>query len=199
MSRWKLFRKSKEKKVEDKSDIDLSIEKPEEELMPEQELTDEQESSENIPVLEHRETLYSKGDEPKGYKSDKKDEYQWKRTGWESADTIEKNIDDLGNKGITSKSSTTENVEKKVDSIIEMKLEKHHRKPANVIYVVSKPQPGQVKGDWAVRSHGKIYSHHRQKENAIEAARKIAADKNATVLVQNTDGTFSEGFKPRAK
>lgn len=71
------------------------------------------------------------------------------------------------------------------------------RKPANVIYVVSKPQPGEVRGDWAVRSHGKIYSHHKTKETALRAARKIARKKDATVMVQNIDGTFSRGFKPR--
>ena len=81
----------------------------------------------------------------------------------------------------------------------EVKKMSEKKKPSNVIYVVSKPQPGQVKGDWAVRSHGKIFSHHRTKENAIKAARKIAKQRNATVMVQNTDGTFSEGFKPRTK
>ncbi len=75
--------------------------------------------------------------------------------------------------------------------------ENNHRKPSNVIYVVSKPQPGQVKGDWAVRGHGKIYSHHRTKKNAIKQARKIAKEKQSTVLVQNTDGTFRQSFKPR--
>ena len=73
------------------------------------------------------------------------------------------------------------------------------RKPSNVIYVVSKPQPGEVRGDWAVRSHGKTFSHHKTKATAIKEARKIAKQKNATVMIQNTDGTFSEGFKPRAK
>ena len=81
----------------------------------------------------------------------------------------------------------------------EAKESETKRKAANVIYVVSKPQPGQVKGDWAVRSHGKIYSHHRTKVNAIKAAREIAKKKDATVLIQNTDGTFSDGFKPRSK
>ena len=71
------------------------------------------------------------------------------------------------------------------------------KKPSNVIYVVNKPQPGQVKGDWAVRTHGKIYSHHRTQENAIKAARKIAKQKQATVLVQGVDGKFREGFKPK--
>jgi hypothetical protein len=73
------------------------------------------------------------------------------------------------------------------------------KKPSNVIYVVSSPQPGQVKGDWAVRSHGKIYSHHRKKETAIKEAKKIARKKDATVMIQKTDGTFSEGIKPKKK
>jgi hypothetical protein len=73
------------------------------------------------------------------------------------------------------------------------------KKASNVIYVVSKPQPGQVKGDWAVRGHGKIYSHHRTKENAVKEARKIAKKREATVMIQKTDGTFSNGLKPKTK
>ena len=90
-------------------------------------------------------------------------------------------------------------LERRIDRIVTSKKDKKAPKPSNVIYVVSKPQPGQVRGDWAVRSHGKIYSYHRKKEKAIEEARKIARDRDATVMVQNTDGTFSEGFKPRPK
>jgi hypothetical protein len=89
---------------------------------------------------------------------------------------------------------------KKKTVIVEPVEEKEtKKKPANVVYVVSNPQPGERRGDWAVRTHGKIYSHHKTKENAIKAARKIAIKKKATVLVQNTDGTFSDGFKPRTK
>ncbi len=68
---------------------------------------------------------------------------------------------------------------------------------SNVIYVVSRPQPGQVKGDWAVRTHGKIFSHHRTKVNAIKAARKLGNEKKATVLIQKTDGTFSRSYKAK--
>jgi hypothetical protein len=71
------------------------------------------------------------------------------------------------------------------------------RKPSNVIYVVNKPQPGQVRGDWAVRSHRKIISHHRKKENAIQKAKRVAKKTNATVLIQKTDGTFNRGLKPK--
>jgi hypothetical protein len=71
------------------------------------------------------------------------------------------------------------------------------KKLANVTYVVRNQQPGQIRSDWAVRSHEKIYSHHRTKIIAINKARKIARSKDSTVMVQNTDGTFSIGFKPK--
>jgi hypothetical protein len=112
---------------------------------------------------------------------------------------VESDIDNIDKKS----SAANGNIEKKVDNLLFKKKDKlkksSSRKPANVIYVVSKPQPGQVKGDWAVRSHHKIFSHHRTKQAAIKKARSVAIDKDATVLVQNTDGTFSNGFKPRTK
>jgi hypothetical protein len=74
---------------------------------------------------------------------------------------------------------------------------KVNKKTANVVYVVNKPQPGQVKGDWAVRTHGKIFSHHRTQQNAIKAARIIAKKRDATVLIQSLSGAFREGFKPK--
>ena len=111
---------------------------------------------------------------------------------------IEKTVDIIHH---TKNQKLESDLEKKVDYILANKpvYAHHKRKPANVIYVVSKPQPGQVKGDWAVRSHGKIFSHHRTKTAAIAKAREVARKKDATVLVQKTDGTFSEGFKPRSK
>jgi len=94
-----------------------------------------------------------------------------------------------------------ENLNKKPKKKVAIKndKDKNTKKPANVIYVVSSPQPGQVKGDWAVRSRGKIYSHHRKKETAIKEARKVARKRDSTVMIQKTDGTFSEGFKPKKK
>jgi len=85
------------------------------------------------------------------------------------------------------------------EKTVESKGEIIYKKPSNVIYVVNKPQPGQVKGDWAVRSHGKIYSHHKTQDNAIKQARKIAKQKDATVLIQGIDGKFRDGFKPKQK
>ena len=124
-----------------------------------------------LPILDYEETLYSKDVRRKF--PEKKEEIvskQWKRTSWESVGTIEENIDSLNQRKF-SRMVKGGAVEKKLDKI----LEKKHRKPSNVIYVVSRPQPGQLKGDWAVRSHGKIYSHHRKKIVAIKAARQIAS------------------------
>jgi len=121
---------------------------------------------------------------------------------WRDVKDIEENVDNISKH---EPKPSEARLDKTVDKILaktKKKLaitEKKSRKPSNVIYVVSKPQPGQVRGDWAVRSHGKIYSYHRLKENAIKQARNIARERNATVLIQNTDGTFSEGFKPRPK
>ena len=89
-------------------------------------------------------------------------------------------------------------IKKHVLKIEKPRIEKH-RKPSNVIYVVNKPQPGQVKGDWAVRGHRKIYSYHRTKNNAIKIARSIAKKRDATVMVQKTNGTFSRGFRSKMK
>lgn len=152
------------------------------------------------PAAEYKETLYSS--EFNGSKKTNEHAYQpapdlfTEQRRFRDVESIEDNIDNLPIYLVKGVTANTE-MDKKVDHAISKTVTK--RKPANVIYVVSKPQPGQVKGDWAVRSHGKIFSHHRTKENAIKAARMIARARNATVLVQNTDGNFSDGFKPRPK
>ena len=121
---------------------------------------------------------------------------------WRDVKAIEENVDNISKHELKVSES---GLDKTVDEILVKikrklgKTKKKPRKPSNVIYVVSKPQPGQVRGDWAVRSHGKIFSYHRLKESAIKQARNIARERSATVLIQNTDGTFSEGFKPRPK
>jgi len=158
-----------------------------------------EETSDEEVILTHNETLYSIENSKNSKKSKKTinintQPVSEQRT-WRDIEGIEKKIDKLSKNKI--KNLAIDNtLNNKVDKII---TKKKQRKPSNVIYVVSKPQPGQVKGDWAVRSHGKIFSHHRTKENAIKTARVIARKKEATILVQNTDGTFSEGFKPRPK
>lgn len=145
------------------------------------------------PIAQYHETLYA-SDSPEFKKQS--DLHSPVRPIYRDMSSIEKNIDSLS---LRRKTSSESAIGKKVDDVLSTKKPTVKRKMANVVYVVSKPQPGQVKGDWAVRSHTKIFSHHRTKKAAINNARKVAADRDATVLVQNTDGTFSAGFKPRKK
>ncbi len=109
---------------------------------------------------------------------------------------IESTVDMLYHR---SKKNLDSDIERRVDAALSKQPQTTTRKQANVLYVVNKPTPGQVRGDWAVRSHGKIFSHHRTKENAIKKAREIATEKEATVLVQNMDGTFRTSYKPHTK
>jgi len=191
--KWKLFDRNKGKQHPEIKEIEVKL-KDETESKPENDIVEEYtEEQEEIPILDYKETLYSiDGQRKYPEKKEKIVDKHRKRTSWESIDTIEENIDTLNQREF-SKMVKGGAVEKKLDKI----LEKKHRKPSNVIYVVSRPQPGQLKGDWAVRSHGKIYSHHRKKIVAIKAARQIAKEKEATVMIQKTNGTFSRGFKPR--
>ena len=149
--------------------------------------------SNNI-LAEYHETLYSDGHTPI---SKHKTKTYSNSIFLKDVKGIETNVDTINKTDVKSVDS---NIGKKVDRIFKIKpIKKSIRKPSNVIYVVSKPQPGQVKGDWAVRSHGKIYSHHRTKQAAIKKAREVAKEREATVMVQNTNGAFSIGFKPRKK
>jgi len=200
MAKWKLFGKSKSKEeeitepCEKVEDITEPCDEVEEIAEPREKVEEEVTvQEEDKPLTEYKETLYT------GVSTSKKGERHVSSDQriWRDIDSIEKDIDKLhlreGKKPVAE-------LEKKVDLIISkgrIAETQPSRKPSNVIYVVSKPQPGQVKGDWAVRGHSKIYSHHRKKESAIKMARKIGKEKNATVLVQNTDGTFSESFKPK--
>jgi hypothetical protein len=194
MSKWKLFSKSKTK-GEDKPEPQEEI-KNEQTPEPQIENTEEQNIEEEEKILaEYKETLYTGStSDIKGRKQALTDQRIWR-----DMKSIERNIDTMEVKKVVKPIHGLEN---KVDNIISGKKQRTippPKKPSNVIYVVSKPQPGQVKGDWAVRGHGKIYSHHRLKDSAIKQARKIAKEKNATVLIQNTDGTFSGSFKPKQK
>jgi hypothetical protein len=166
----------------------------------EQNSVDQQsESYEEEPLAEYQETLHAKD----ATSADKEpvSSNLMSSTVYRDVERIEKNIDSLSLKKKTKmkRGKIDTNVDEKVDKALSKKPKIIHKKPPNVIYVVSKPQPGQVKGDWAVRSHGKIFTHHRTKDAAVKKAREIARKRDATVLIQRMDGTFSEGFKPRKK
>jgi len=155
-------------------------------------------------LVEYHETLHSVdvASENKDSSYQQEDVTLSEQRIWRDVKAIEENVDNISKyKPKTSETGLNKTIDRILTKTKEKlaKTEKKHRKPSNVIYVVSKPQPGQVRGDWAVRSHGKIFSYHRLKESAIKQARNIARERSATVLIQNTDGTFSEGFKPRPK
>lgn len=177
MSIWKKIL-GKTKKEEPKETSETS----------EEETIEEVETEEDKPLAEYHETLHT------GKSTSKKSSSSTtKQSIWRNVDSIEENIDKLH---ISKAEKPVSNLEKKVDTLIS-KTKTKHKKTPNVVYVLSNPQPGEVRGDWAVKNEGNIISHHKTKENAIDAARKIAREKDATVMVQNTDGTFSEGFKPK--
>jgi len=186
MSKWKIFGKPKpdEEKTEPGEDASTDKEEP----------IKEEQDTQDKPLAEYTETLQT-GKKTK--KSIKKTDTSNQRV-WRDVKGIEENIDNLH---ITRAKKPVTDLDRTVDRIIDKNKTKSspttHRKQSNVIYVVSKPQPGEVRGDWAVRSHDEIISHHKTKEKAIDEARKIAKNRDATVMVQNTDGTFSDGFKPR--
>ena len=185
MPKWKLFGKSKAKE----EDV-----KPEEPKEDQEEVIETEVIPDDEPLAEYSETLESEEYVAEKAKTTKSKDQRI----WRDVNSIEQNIDSLHIKKATKPHTE---VERTVDSLIEKiktsgKTQKT-RKPSNVVYVVSSPQPGEVRGDWAVKDHDKTYSHHKTKENAIDAARKIAKKRDATVMVQNTDGTFSDGFKPR--
>jgi hypothetical protein len=156
------------------------------------------------PLAEYEETLYA-SDSNNVVKQEPVSSNLRSQPMYRDVNKIEEDIDTLSKekKIELPNDPIDDNISSKVDRVLSQAPIKRsnivHKKPANVIYVVSKPQPGQVKGDWAVRSHGKIFSHHRTKEVAIKKAREIARERDATVLIQRMDGTFSEGFKPRKK
>jgi hypothetical protein len=200
MAKWKLFSKSKikdhELSVSNEKEKESSEKKdePEDKVVETEVISDEETKiKDDQPLAEYSETLETGVPTSKKGKST----HIKKQRLWRDSDLIEEKINNLH---ISRAQKPITEIDKKVDNIVskvKLKKEAKAKKPSNVIYVVSSPQAGEVRGDWAVRSHGKFYSHHKTKEKAIEEARKIAKKRDATVMVQNTDGTFSMGFKPR--
>ncbi len=125
MAKWKLFGKSKSKKEENINEVEIPVQESEEISQQEPETIDEtNEETEELPVTDYHETLYSNGHAPK--KSTippKTSEKPWKRRSWESPHAIEKNIDDIGKKKIdyTEKSSESFDTDKKVDRLLSKK------------------------------------------------------------------------------
>jgi hypothetical protein len=120
VAKWKLFNRSKGKEgapseVKMRTEhIGESEEKPK--------IPETREESEEVPVKEYNETLYSKGSvqkQPTATFPEKKQPL--KRTSWESARTIEQNVDTMGRKQTVqsaTRTRTSSDTEKKVDFIL---------------------------------------------------------------------------------
>lgn len=115
MARWKLFGKSKAKKEESEKEIDIPIIEDKEITKQEEKVSFEtSEETEEPPITEYHETLYSR-EHPS-----KKGKETWKRRSWESTGTIEKNVDTIDKKKTVYKqtSSGSEDIDRKVDKLL---------------------------------------------------------------------------------
>ena len=101
MARRKLFGKSKAKKEDTEKEIDIPIVEEEETPKQNEEVKEELkkevnvetcEETEELPITEYHETLYSSEHTSKNGKE------TWKRRSWESTSTIEKNVDAIERK-----------------------------------------------------------------------------------------------------
>ena len=124
MARWKLFRKSKDTKKEADTEVELPpFQETKEDIQPtEHEPMESDEKQEDKPVTEYHETLYSEGTAPKKTESTPPEE-PWKRKNWESASTIEKNVDKIDPEKTEHqhKTSEIEDIEHKVDRLLAKK------------------------------------------------------------------------------
>ena len=118
MTRRNLFGKYKAKKEDTEKKIDVSIIEDEETPKQNEEVNIETcEETEELPITEYHETLYS-SDHPS-----KKGKETWKRKSWESTSTIEKNVDKIDKKKIVHKqmSAGSDRIEKKLDRLFSSK------------------------------------------------------------------------------
>ena len=123
MTKWKLFNRSKGKE-EASTEVKMatehirgSEEKPK--------IPETSKESEELPIKEYNETLYSMGSVQKQPATTLPEKKQpLKRTSWESPGTIEHNVDDMGRKQTElpgTRTQTSSDTDKKVDRILSKK------------------------------------------------------------------------------
>ena len=120
MAKWKLFNRLKGKK-DAPTEVEMTPEHSgESEEKPK--IPETREEPEDGPIKEYNETLYSKGSvqkQPSMTVPEKKQPL--KRTSWESARTIEQNVDTMGRKQTElpgTRTQTSSDTDKKVDFIL---------------------------------------------------------------------------------
>jgi hypothetical protein len=113
-----LFGKSKEKKQGNEKEIDIPIIKDEETTKQKEEVFFEtSEVTEEPPITEYHETLYS-SEHPS-----KKGKETLRRKNWDSMNTIEKNVDTIDKKKTAYKQTSTgsNDIERNVDNLLSSK------------------------------------------------------------------------------
>jgi hypothetical protein len=120
VTKWKIFNRSKGKE-EASTEVKMATEHiRESEEKPKITVTSEE--SEELPIKEYNETLYSKGSVQKQPTTTFPEKKQpLKRTSWESARTIEQNVDTMGRKQTElpgTRTQTSSDTDKKVDFIL---------------------------------------------------------------------------------
>jgi hypothetical protein len=120
VTKWKIFNRSKGKE-EASTEVKMATEHiRESEEKPKITVTSGE--SEELPIKEYNETLYSKGSVQKQPATSFPEKKQpLKRTSWESARTIEQNVDTMGRKQTElpgTRTQTSSDTDKKVDFIL---------------------------------------------------------------------------------
>ncbi len=123
MTKWKLFKRSKGKE-ESPTEVKMTTEhigESEEKTK----IPETREESEEKPIKEYNETLYSKDSLQKQPATTLPEKKQLlKRTSWESPGTIERNVDDMERKQTKqsgTRTQTSNDTNKKVDRILSKK------------------------------------------------------------------------------
>jgi hypothetical protein len=188
MSRWRLFSRSEkiqttEKINKDQNEIKIETNEKEDEITHE-------DPEENKFITNYSETLYSDTSKSKKIRNKPStDQRMWRDIG-----LIEEKIDNLHTTLVKKYASE---IEKKVDHLVSgIKIEepKTIKKTSTIVYILKKPKLDKLRGNWTVQNNGIISTHHKIKENAIIQAKKIARKKNAKIMIQNFDKSFSEVF-----
>jgi hypothetical protein len=123
VAKWKLFNQSKGKQKLS-AEIEMNT-KHIGESEKKTKIPETTEESEEVPVKEYNETLYSKDSVQKQPATTLPEKKQTlKRTSWESPGTIEHNIDDMGQKQTKlpgTRTQTSNDTDKKIDRILSKK------------------------------------------------------------------------------
>jgi len=126
MARGKWFRKKKANPEDMEHTIDIEVQEPAVHSSIEQPCQEPimvstlSETEKEEPITEYRETLYSR-DAERPVATSQTEKKPLKRTSWENAKTIEQNVDLIRKKRESTKATSHQSVEEKVDRLLTKK------------------------------------------------------------------------------